>query len=71
MYVDTPCVAGWHDGTLRFQQVWQWITHGATLQPGNKPLTKEGFEVALKDELAALRKQARVIPSEAEGPFKQ
>ncbi len=39
--------------------MWQWIKHGATLQPGNKPLTKEGFEAALKDELAALRKEAR------------
>ena len=39
--------------------MWQWIKHGATLQPGNKPLTKEGFEAALKDELAALRKQVR------------
>jgi len=39
--------------------VWQWIKHGATLQPGNKPLTEEGFEAALKDELAALREQVR------------
>ena len=52
-------LVGMLSNTSALRQVWQWITHGATLQPGNKPLTKDGFEAALKDELAALRKQAR------------
>ena len=56
---DTLCVAASPQGVLWLRQVWQWIKHGATLQPGNKPLTKEGFEAALKEELAALRKQVR------------
>ena len=45
------------EGFAFHPQVWQWIKHGATLQPSGVPLTREGFEAALREELAALRKQ--------------
>lgn len=38
-------------------QVWQWIKHGATLQPGNAKLTTERFQSVLQEELAGLRRE--------------
>jgi len=38
-------------------QVWQWIRHGATLQPGNTKLTTERFQSVLQEELAGLRRE--------------
>jgi len=38
-------------------QVWQWIKHGATLQPGNQKLTANRFRTIMDEELASLRKE--------------
>lgn len=41
-------------------QVWQWIRHGATLQPGEQKLTADRFRSVMNEELAALRKEVGV-----------
>ena len=38
-------------------QVWQWIRHGATLQPGDQQLTADRFRSVMDEELADLRKE--------------
>jgi malate synthase len=38
-------------------QVWQWIQHGATLQPGDQKLTAERFRRVMDEELATLQRQ--------------
>jgi malate synthase len=43
--------------------VWQWIKHGATLQPSGKPLTREGFEAALLSLLQHRKLQAKAQKS--------
>jgi malate synthase len=41
-------------------QVWQWIRHGATLQPGDQKLTADRFRSVMDEELAGLRKEVGV-----------
>lgn len=41
-------------------QVWQWVKHRATLEPGNQTLTADRFNAILAEELDKIRVQVRL-----------